>query len=69
MPKLTAKQRDDKATCAECGGETIAFKGIGLNAQYWICPQYAEPGHLSEDEVKVRLAEFRTTVGPSGRFA
>ena len=55
--------------CPECDGRTVMFRGRGLDMQYMICVWYTEPGHLSEKEIKDRIAMVRHTVHPSGRFA
>lgn len=57
------------ATCSECSGDTVQFRGSGLSMQYRICSRYKEPGHISEEEIKTRIAERRCAVRPGGRFA
>jgi hypothetical protein len=36
-----------EAPCSDCGGETIQFRGRGLDLEVRICPRKDEPGHLS----------------------
>ncbi len=59
----------DEKKCHECKGATIEFRGHGCDAQYRVCSRYAEPGHLSTEEIRQRLAEWRSALRPSGRFA
>ena len=60
---------DSTILCSECHGETVSFKGRGLDMQYKICSRWKEPGHKSEDEVKQEISSLRRQIRPSGRFA
>lgn len=56
--------------CPECDGATVQFRGNTVDSsEYRICTRYRESGHLSEDEIKGRIAGERERIRPSGRFA
>lgn len=45
--------------CPECGGNTIEFRGNGLDTQYKICSRWKEPGHLAAEEIQRALTGIR----------
>jgi hypothetical protein len=56
--------------CPECGGRSVEFRFSGRDTQHKICSRYAEPGHLTKDQIRERIAEERERHRPSsGRFA
>ena len=57
-------------TCKACNGDTIRFRGTGLDTESWLCPNWKEPGHLTESEIRRRKREeMAHWAPPSGRFA
>ncbi len=60
---------DRHPICPQCNGTTVMLRGSGLDMQYQICPAWNDPGHLSEPEIKQRIADIRARLRPSGRFA
>lgn len=61
---------ESEQKCPECGGDTIVFRGVGREGEYWICPRREEPGHLGEEEVLAAYAaEVRRRSGGKRRFA
>lgn len=61
---------EDRAPiCSECTGTTIMLRGSGLDTQFKVCSRRKEPGHLTEDEIRERLASIRQRLNPSGRTA
>jgi hypothetical protein len=59
----------EEKKCPECKGATVEFRGSGCDTQYRICSRYAEPGHLSAEEIRREIAYWRSALRPSGRFA
>jgi hypothetical protein len=56
--------------CEHCGGDTIRFRGTGLDTESWLCPRWRDPGHLSEAEIRARKRQEMAGLYPSsGRFA
>lgn len=61
---------NDKPTCPECFDfGTIMLRGTGRDTQFMVCPLWREPGHLSEAEIRAKLAQIRHRLNPSGRTA
>lgn len=60
---------DNAVTCEECSGRTLEFRGHGLDLQYRVCSRWRAPGHLTEQEMREKLAAERLRLRPSGRFA
>jgi hypothetical protein len=61
---------EPKKQCPECVTfQTILIRGIGRDAQFMVCPLWREPGHLTEDEIREKLAQIRQRLNPSGRMA
>lgn len=56
------------AACTECNGETIQFRGKGKNLEHRLCTRWKEPGHLTEEQVHVRLREEADRAWPPGAF-
>ena len=60
----------DEVKCPECNGNTVEFRGRGLDMQYRICSRCMEPGHKSSKDVESLIAAQRMLLGPpSRRFA
>ena len=61
----------DMSLCdCDCKGATVEFRGLGKDRQYRICPNWKEPGHLTEAEIKKAIGNERGWIMPhSGRFA
>lgn len=58
------------ARCPDCNGDTIRFRGSGLDLERWVCPRWQEPGHLSREAINERVREERARHMPrSGRWA
>ena len=55
-------------SCPICQGETVRFRGKGKSMVYELCPNRKEPGHLSYDEIMVKVNAMRDVICPSGRF-
>ena len=53
---------EEECTCLECGGRTVEFRGSGLDMQYRICSRFPGPSHLSEEDVRKRIADVRVAV-------
>ena len=69
MAESDQNTRKEQEQCRECFGQTIVFKGHGLDVQYRICPYWKESGHKSESEIEMEIARVRRQTRPSGRFA
>jgi hypothetical protein len=55
--------------CSLCAGETLRFRGRGVEAEAWCCPRWRQGGHLSAARIDERVAERRRQAMPSGRWA
>ncbi len=55
--------------CPRCGGQTIQFRGLGLDTEYKLCPNYLEPGHKTIEECRVIFTRMNRLIFPSGRVA
>lgn len=55
--------------CPECFGQTIIFRGKGLESQYKLCSKWKQPGHLTEAAIKEKYEQMGRIICPSGRFA
>lgn len=61
---------EEMEPCKECNGETIQFRGTGLNLQFRICTKVGTEGHLTMQQAQEKLADRRFAHMPrSGRFA
>jgi hypothetical protein len=74
QPHRRREMSDEKdATCPECKGVGIEFRGKGLDMQYKICSAYRgnnePPGHPPMAVVKDKIRDVLVAVRPSGRFA
>lgn len=63
------RPKQEKKGCPECNGATVEFRGHGGDTQYRVCSRYAEPGHLSAEEIRQRVSEQQQAIRPSGRWA
>ncbi len=66
---MSEPTKTDAEPCSECCGATVQFCGRGLNLEYRICSRYKEPGHITESEIREKIAAARTEARPSGRYA
>lgn len=58
------------SVCTECGGTSVEFRFSGKDTQHKICSRYAEPGHLTKEQIRERIRdEIARNAPPSGRFA
>lgn len=62
-------EKSKETKCAECNGETIEFRGSGMDLQYRICNKVGTDGHLTMQQAQEKLADKRNQVRPSGRYA
>lgn len=59
--------RDTRAECQECGGATVEFRFSGKDTQYKVCSRFAEPGHLTREQISRRISDVRSQYEPTSR--
>jgi len=48
--------------CEECKGKTLLVWSNGVRTEVWLCSHWAEPGHLSKEQVEEDFKEIDRVV-------